>query len=125
MGQSNVLLRIYYVKDFPPHTLLLEIRKGYFMEPETNLPRGKKKNDFEKEGEEKKTMELCSIKSSTNNKGKISRGLGGSLKMLVAPPTPLFRSFAMFQIHASSFFRKCVVLMHFKSPFSKHNGISP
>ena len=44
-----MLLRIYYVKDFPPHTLLLEIRKGYFMEPETNLPRGKKKNDFEKE----------------------------------------------------------------------------
>lgn len=37
MGQSNVLLRIYYVKDFPLHTLLLEIRKGYFMEPENKF----------------------------------------------------------------------------------------
>lgn len=37
MGQSNVLLRIYYVRDFPLHTLLLEIRKGYFMEPENKF----------------------------------------------------------------------------------------
>lgn len=34
-------------------------------------------------------------------------------------------SIVMFQIHACSFFRKCVALMHFKSPFSKHNRISP
>lgn len=48
MGQSNVLLRIYYVRDFPLHTLLLEIRKGYFMEPE---------NKFDTAEEEKKKKE--------------------------------------------------------------------
>lgn len=48
-----MLLRIYYVKDFPLHTLLLEIRKGYFMEPENKFAtaeekrrrRGRKKID--------------------------------------------------------------------------------
>lgn len=43
MGQSNVLLRIYYVKDFPLHTLLLEIRKGYFMEPENKFAMAEEK----------------------------------------------------------------------------------
>lgn len=43
MGQSNVLLRIYYVKDFPLHTLLLEIRKGYFMEPENKFATAERK----------------------------------------------------------------------------------
>lgn len=76
MGQSNVLLRIYYVKDFPLHTLLLEIRKGYFMEPENKFAMAEEKEDEEEE----KQMELCSIKSSANNERKISRGLGGSLK---------------------------------------------
>lgn len=32
-----MLLRIYDVKDFPVHTALLEIRKGYFMEPENKF----------------------------------------------------------------------------------------
>lgn len=73
-------------------------------------------------------MELCSIKSSANNEGEISRGLGESLKNdcipLLFPSFSFFCSVAMFQIRARSFFRKCVVLMHFKSPFSKHNRIS-
>lgn len=50
MGQSNVLLRIYYVKDFPLHTLPLEIRKGYFMEPENKFATAEEK---EEEGEKK------------------------------------------------------------------------
>lgn len=45
MGQSNVLLRIYYVKDFPLHTLLLEIRKGYFMEPENKFATAREKEE--------------------------------------------------------------------------------
>lgn len=45
MGQSNVLLRIYYVKDFPLHTLLLEIRKGYFMEPENKFATAEEKEE--------------------------------------------------------------------------------
>lgn len=49
MGQSNVLLRIYYVKDFPLHTLWLEIRKGHFMEPENKFATAE-----EKEGRKKK-----------------------------------------------------------------------
>lgn len=47
MGQSNVLLRIYYVKDFPLHTLLLEIRKGYFMEPENKFATAEEKEEEE------------------------------------------------------------------------------
>lgn len=43
MGQSNVLLRIYDVKDFPVHTALLEIRKGYFMEPENKFATAEEK----------------------------------------------------------------------------------
>lgn len=51
MGQSNVLLRIYYVKDFPLHTLPLEIRKGYFMEPENKFATAEEKDEEEeKEG---------------------------------------------------------------------------
>ncbi len=125
-----MLLRIYYVKDFPLHTLLLEIRKGYFMEPENKFATAEEKEEEEEE-EEKKEIELCSIKSSANNDGEISRGLGDSLKNDCIPLFSsslffsLFCSTAMFQIHAWSFFRKCVVLMHFKSPFSKHNRISP
>lgn len=146
MGQSNVLLRIYYVKDFPLHTLLLEIRKGYFMEPENKFATAGRKRWRRRGREEKKKtnskrqIELCSIKSSANNGDEISRGLGESLlkkkKWLHPAFLSLFLSFflffpplcslAMFQIRAWSFFRKCVVLMHFKSPFSKHNGkISP
>lgn len=49
MGQSNVLLRIYYVKDFPLHTLLLEIRKGYFMEPENKFATAEEKEEEEEE----------------------------------------------------------------------------
>lgn len=37
----------------------------------------------------------------------------------------LFCRTAVFQIRALAFFRKYVALMHFKSLFSKHNGISP
>lgn len=66
-----MLLRIHYVKDFPLHTLLLEIRKGYFMEPE---------NKFVTAEEEKVIwkilIELCCIKSSANNKGKDLKGVG-------------------------------------------------
>lgn len=47
MGHSNVLLRIYYVKDFPLHTLLLEIRKGYFMEPENKFAMAERKEEEE------------------------------------------------------------------------------
>lgn len=47
MGQSNVLLRIYYVKDFPLHTLPLEIRKGYFMEPENKFATAGEKEEAE------------------------------------------------------------------------------
>lgn len=53
MGQSNVLLRIYDVKDFPVHTALLEIRKGCFMEPENKFATAegeKKKRERKKEG---------------------------------------------------------------------------
>lgn len=52
MGQSNVLLRIYDVKDFPVHTGLLEIRKGYFMEPENKFATAeeRKKEDEEEDG---------------------------------------------------------------------------
>ena len=45
MGHSNVLLRIYYVKDFPLHTLLLEIRKSYFMEPENKFATAEEKEE--------------------------------------------------------------------------------
>lgn len=48
MGHSNVLLRIYYVKDFPLHTLLLEIRKGYFMEPENKFATAERKEEEKK-----------------------------------------------------------------------------
>lgn len=54
MGQSNVLLRIYYVKDFPLHTLLLEIRKGYFMEPENKFATAGRKRWRRRGREEKK-----------------------------------------------------------------------
>lgn len=43
MGHSNVLLRIYYVKDFPLHKVLLEIRKGCFMEPENKFATAEEK----------------------------------------------------------------------------------
>lgn len=49
-----MLLRIYYVKDFPLHTLLLEIRKGYFMEPENKFATAERKE----EEEEKKNRTL-------------------------------------------------------------------
>lgn len=42
-----MLLRIYYVKDFPLHTLLLEIRKGYFMEPENKFATAEEKEEEE------------------------------------------------------------------------------
>lgn len=48
-----MLLRIYDVKDFPAHTVLLEIRKGYFMEPENKFATAeerKKKTKRKKEG---------------------------------------------------------------------------
>lgn len=51
MGQSNVLLRIYYVRDFPPHTLPLEIRKGYFMEPENKFATAEEKEEEEERGD--------------------------------------------------------------------------
>lgn len=54
MGQSNVLLRIYYVKDFPLHTLLLEIRKDYFMEPENKFATAEEKDEEEEGGKKKK-----------------------------------------------------------------------
>lgn len=48
MGHSNVLLRIYYVKDFPLHTLLPEKRKGYFMDPENKFATAEEKGVEEK-----------------------------------------------------------------------------
>lgn len=48
LGQSNVLLRIYYVKDFPLHSLLLDIRKGYFMEPENKFATAGEEEEEEK-----------------------------------------------------------------------------
>lgn len=47
-----MLLRIYDVKDFPVHTVLLEIRKGYFMEPENKFATAeeRKKEDEAEEG---------------------------------------------------------------------------
>lgn len=123
-----MLLRIYYVKDFPLHTLLLEIRKGYFMEPENKFATAEEKDAKEEGGGG--GIEVCSIKSSANKEAEISGGLGESLKndcilLFFLSFLPFFPSIAMFQIRAWSFFRKCVVLMHFKSPFSKHNRISP
>lgn len=49
MGHSNVLLRIYYVKDFPLHTLLLEMRKGCFMRPENKFATAEEKKTEEEE----------------------------------------------------------------------------
>lgn len=63
MGRSNVLLRIYYVRAFPLHTLLLEIRKGYFMEPENKFATA-----------EEELIELCSIKSSANKEAQLPGG---------------------------------------------------
>lgn len=45
-----MLLRIYYVKDFPLHTLLLEIRKGYFMEPENKFAMAEEKRRRRRRG---------------------------------------------------------------------------
>lgn len=56
-----MLLRIYDVKDFPVHTLLLEIRKGYFMEPENKFAtageRKKKTNSKKQGGEMDRTLQ--------------------------------------------------------------------
>lgn len=57
MGQSNVLLRIYYVKDFPLHTLLLEIRKGYFMEPENKFATAEEKDEEEEKKKIDRTLQ--------------------------------------------------------------------
>lgn len=46
-----MLLRIYYVRDFPPHTLPLEIRKGYFMEPENKFATAEEKEEEEERGD--------------------------------------------------------------------------
>lgn len=48
-----MLLRIYYVKDFPLHTLLLQIRKGYFMDPENKFATAEEKEEDEKRGRKK------------------------------------------------------------------------
>lgn len=101
MGQSNVLLRIYYVKDFPLHTLLLEIRKGYFMEPENKFATAEEKDEREYKYNIK--IELCSIKSSANKERAISKGPGESFKddcillffpsfFLPPSPPPCFKS---------------------------------
>lgn len=50
-----MLLRIYYVTDFPLHTLLLEIRKGCFMEPENKFATAEKK---ERKGEDKNKINI-------------------------------------------------------------------
>lgn len=82
-------------------------------------------------------MELCSIKSSANNERGISKGLGKSLKndcvcLLFISSFFLSLSLSLFLLLRCCvlnpclvFLQKCVVLMHFKSLFSKHNGISP
>lgn len=139
MGQSNVLLRIYYVKDFPLHTLLLEIRKGYFMEPENKFAtagrkRWRRRGRDEKKNKQKKADRTLQYQVVSKQWGRDLEGAGwisfkkndciplfflfSFLSFSFFPPCSL----AMFQIRAWSFFRKCVVLMHFKSPFSKHNG---
>lgn len=146
MGQSNVLLRIYYVKDFPLHTLLLEIRKGYFMEPENKFATAGRKRwrrrgrEEKKKNKQKKADRTLQYQVVSKQWGRDLEGAGRislkKKKWLHPAFLSLFLSFflffpplcslAMFQIRAWSFFRKCVVLMHFKSPFSKHNGkISP
>lgn len=51
MGHSNVLLRIYYVKDFPLHTLLLEIRRGCFMLPENKFATAEEEEKRRRRGE--------------------------------------------------------------------------
>lgn len=45
-----MLLRIYDVKDFPVHTGLLEIRKGYFMKPENKFATAEEGRKRKKEG---------------------------------------------------------------------------
>lgn len=117
MGQSNVLLRIHYVKDFPLHTLLLEIRKGYFMEPENKFATA----------EEKEKKNRWKFVVSSRQRTMKERSQGGWAEMIasrflfihlfISPSLSFFVLVAMFQIRAWSFFGKCVALMHFKSPF--------
>lgn len=126
-----MLLRIYYVRDFPPHTLPLEIRKGYFMEPENKFATAEEKEEEEERGDGREGGRDRSSQYQVVSKQR-ERDLRGAgqifKKKMIASrfffPFSLTPS-AMFQIRAWSFFRKCVALMHFKSPFSKHNGISP
>lgn len=75
-----MLLRIYDVKDFPVHTGLLEIRKGYFMEPENKFATAEERKKRRRRGRRRveEWIELCSIKSSANK--EISRGLGKAFK---------------------------------------------
>lgn len=125
-----MLLRIYYVRDFPPHTLPLEIRKGYFMEPENKFATAEEKEEEEERGDGRRGVDGSSqYQVVSKQRERDLRGTGPIFfeKMIASRfffPFSL-TPFAMFQIRAWSFFRKCVVLMHFKSPFSKHNGISP
>lgn len=77
MGQSNVLLRIYYVKDFPLHTLLLEIRKDYFMEPENKFATAEEKDEEEEEegGEIDRTLQHQVV---SKQRGRDLKGAGRS-----------------------------------------------
>lgn len=68
MGQSNVLLRIYYVRDFPLHTLLLEIRKGYFMEPENKFATAEEEKK-KKEGKIDRTLQYQVVRQTKKSQG--------------------------------------------------------
>lgn len=90
MGQSNVLLRIYYVRDFPLHTLLLEIRKGYFMAPENKFATAEEEMK-KKEGKIDRTLQYQVVSKQRNLKGA-----GQVFKKMIASCFSLFLSLAIF-----------------------------
>lgn len=120
MGHSNVLLRIYYVKDFPLHTLLLEIRKGYFMEPENKFATAEEKDA----GEEKNRWKFAVSSRQQTMKERSQGGWANLSKndcilLLFLSSSPFFCSPRYVSNPCSLFLQKVCSANAFQKPFFK------
>lgn len=92
-----MLLRIYYVKDFPLHTLLLEIRKDYFMEPENKFATAEEKDEEEEGGGGEEIDRTLQHQVVSKQRGRDLKGAGRIfLKKMIASCFSFFLSFSFF-----------------------------
>lgn len=87
MGQSNVLLRIHYERDFPLHTVVLWNKKRLFYGAWKQIRRGERHEEkkYDLEGEKNKNCYNFVVSSRQQT---IKKGMGGSAFPLLSPSLP-------------------------------------